>query len=50
MRSLAGHTSTLAAVNFSPDGLRIVSGSWDKLLKIWDVQTGAEVSIVAGVR
>ena len=27
----------------SPDGRRIVSGSWDGMLKVWDVATGREI-------
>jgi WD40 repeat protein len=30
------------SVSFSPDGKRIVSGSEDKTLKVWDSQTGQE--------
>jgi WD40 repeat protein len=34
----------------SADGNSIVSGSADNLVKIWDVKTGAEVSIFVGTR
>ena len=44
MRSLTGHTDLVWSVAFSPNGNRIVSGSRDKLVKIWDTETGAEVS------
>ena len=33
--SLAGHTSCVDSVAFSPDGQHIVSGSDDKLVKVW---------------
>jgi WD40 repeat protein len=33
--SLAGHTSVVYSVAFSPDGQHIVSGSRDKLVKVW---------------
>ena len=31
------------SVAFSRDGKRIVSGSYDELVKIWNSETGAEV-------
>ena len=27
----------ITAVQFSPDGSKIVSGSWDKTIKVWDL-------------
>ena len=42
--TLAGHTEMVLAVAFSADGKRIVSGSLDCLVKIWDTETGALVS------
>jgi WD40 repeat protein len=30
------HSNTISSVAFSPDGKTIVSGSWDKMLKVWD--------------
>jgi len=44
MRTLTGHSNRVNSVDFSRDGKRIVSGSDDKLVKIWDTVTGAEVS------
>ncbi|NBR07864.1 MAG: hypothetical protein EBT92_19165, partial [Planctomycetes bacterium] len=46
--SLKGHTSFVKSVSFSPDGKRIVSGSWDNTLKIWDASTGQEIQILKG--
>ena len=33
----------LTSASFSPDGKRIVSGCWDKRVKIWDAGTGVEL-------
>jgi WD40 repeat protein len=41
---LVGHTGDVFAVAYSPDGSRIVSGSWDKTLKIWDANSGKLLS------
>ena len=35
--TLKGHSSGVTSVSFSPDGKRIVSGSGDKTLKVWDI-------------
>ena len=39
----------MCSVAFSPDGKRVVSGSWDHLTKIWDVATAAEVCSHGGL-
>ncbi|KIM29936.1 hypothetical protein M408DRAFT_22388 [Serendipita vermifera MAFF 305830] len=38
-----GHTSPVISVSFSPDGTRIVSGSVDKTVRVWDAETGETV-------
>ena len=44
IRVLKGHTSRVTCVAFSPvDDKRIVSGSWDNTLRIWDCETGNPV-------
>ncbi|MBQ2787165.1 MAG: PD40 domain-containing protein [Bacteroidaceae bacterium] len=40
---LTGHTDCVESVAFSPDGKRIVSGSIDKTIRIWDVATGKQI-------
>ena len=30
------HSQTITSVVFSPDGTKIVSGSYDKTIKVWD--------------
>ena len=42
--TLTGHSAAVNSVAFSPDGTRVVSGSDDNTVKIWDSQTGTEVS------
>ena len=44
MRTLAGHSARVTSVAISADGKRVVSGSYDNTVKIWDVETGTEVS------
>ena len=44
VHTLIGHTGEVNSVAFSPNGKRVVSGSGDDFVKIWDTKTGAEVS------
>ena len=32
----SAHSNTISSVAYSPDGKTIVSGSWDKTIKVWD--------------
>ena len=36
------------SVSFSPDGRRIVSGSYDRTIRIWDAESGQELSKLEG--
>jgi len=38
----------VSSIAFSPDSRWLASGSWDKTIKIWDVQTGREVRTLEG--
>jgi len=42
--TLTGHSNYVTSVAYSPDGKRIVSGSGDRTVKIWDMAMGEEVS------
>ena len=39
-RPITGHTDRVSSVSFSPDGKQILSGSYDKTIRIWDASTG----------
>ncbi len=45
---LRGHSDSVNSVSFSPDGSRIVSGSSDNSIKLWDAATGAELRTLTG--
>ncbi|KAI9727364.1 MAG: hypothetical protein M1834_008435 [Cirrosporium novae-zelandiae] len=40
LQTLEGHSRTIRTIAFSPDGSRLVSGSWDCAVRVWDVSTG----------
>jgi len=43
-----GHSSTVTDVAFSPNGAVMVSGSFDKTVKLWSVADGALVGVLSG--
>ncbi|KAK6971892.1 WD40 repeat-like protein [Favolaschia claudopus] len=42
-KALQGHDNLVTAVAFSPDSQRIVSGSYDNTVRLWDAATGAAI-------
>src|SRR4051794_7072462 len=43
-----GHTASIASVAFSPDGKTLASGSWDKTVKLWNVESGQLIQSLDG--
>ena len=50
MHTLTGHSGRVLSVTICPNGTRVVSGSRDKRVKIWNAETGALVSSFVGMR
>lgn len=48
-RGEAGHSDVVTSVAYSPDGLRLVSGGWDGLVKVWDLSDGPKSPRLARV-
>jgi WD40 repeat protein len=46
--TLRGHFGDVASVAFSPDGTRVVSGSADATVAVWDARTGKELLSLRG--
>ena len=42
---LTGHTGWVQAVAITADGRRVVTGSWDKTVRVWDGRTGNQLRI-----
>ncbi|KAF8239905.1 hypothetical protein L208DRAFT_1449630 [Tricholoma matsutake] len=42
LQVLHGHNDCVKSVAFSPDGSKIVSGSYDKTIRVWDAATGSD--------
>src|SRR5258706_3127520 len=38
-----GHTETVASVSYSPNGTRVITGSYDNTIRIWDAESGAVI-------
>lgn len=46
--TLAGHADAVLCVAIAPDGQTIVSGSRDKTIKVWNLETGTEIRTLQG--
>jgi hypothetical protein len=43
-----GHTRTVRALAFTPDGTKVISGSDDETVRLWEVESGEEVKKLRG--
>ena len=46
--TLKGHSGGVCSVAFSPDGKRLVSGSEDRTIRLWDTATGTQLLTLKG--
>jgi WD40 repeat protein len=45
---LKGHTAAIASARFDPTGKRIVTGSWDKTVRLWEANSGKLLKTLIG--
>lgn len=43
VRTLEEHSQEITSIAFSPNGQTLVSGSWDKTVKLWNLPTGQQI-------
>jgi len=48
IRTLEGHAGRVRAVAVTPDGRHAISGSRDRTIKVWDVESGEELLTLTG--
>lgn len=45
-RFLKGHTNNILSIAYNPDGTQIISSGMDGTIRIWDVATGEQISLI----
>lgn len=45
---LRGHAARIESAQFSPNGQRIITASWDKTARVWDATTGQALAVLRG--
>ncbi len=48
LSEMRGHTNKMIYNQFSPDSKQLISTSWDKTARIWDVVSGRELDVLQG--
>jgi WD40 repeat protein len=48
LKTLQGHKEWIFELTWSPDGMTLASGSWDKTIRLWDVEAGETRLILSG--
>jgi|GEM_PF-1016523 len=46
LKTLTGHQNVIVSLNFSTNGAMLVSGSWDKTIRIWNPVNGITTRII----
>ena len=48
LKTFKGHTKLVTSVDIFSDNQKFASGSWDKTIKIWDMQGGKLLKTLEG--
>ena len=48
INTLLAHKDSISQIKYSPDGKMIASASWDKTIKLWNVDTGELINTLIG--